>query len=157
MDSGTTAASSAPLRALALFEGAKGLLVIVAGVGILKWPQTLEAVAEALVAHLHLNPAKHEALIFALAAASGSRRLLWLAVGAAVYAAGRLGESVGLWLGKGWAIWLAIATAAIYIPFELIALVRRPTALALVALTINAAVVVYLLRRHVQPPPRVAW
>jgi uncharacterized membrane protein (DUF2068 family) len=147
----------APLRALALFEGAKGLLVIVAGVGILRWPQALERVAEALVAHLHLNPAKHEALIFTLVAAGGSGRLRWLAVGAAVYAAGRVGESVGLWLGKRWAIWLAIATAAIYIPFETATLVRRPTALALLALTINAVVVLYLVRRHVPAAPGPGW
>jgi uncharacterized membrane protein (DUF2068 family) len=149
--------STAPLRALALFEGAKGMLVIVAGLGILQWPRTLQALAEALVAHLHLNPAKHEALIFTLAAGGASGRLQWLALGAAVYAGGRLGESIGLWLGKGWAIWLAIATAAIYIPFELVSLLRRPTVLAFVALIINAAVVVYLFRRHLPPAPRVAW
>jgi uncharacterized membrane protein (DUF2068 family) len=150
------AVSSAPLRALALFEGAKGMLVIVAGIGILKWPRPLETAAEAVIAHLHLNPAKHEVLIFALVAAGGSSRLWWLALGAAVYAVGRLGESVGLWLGKRWAIWLAIGTAAIYIPFELAALARRPTALALVALAVNAAVLLYLFRRHVQPPAGVA-
>ena len=157
MESHIPTAGSTPLRALALFEGAKGILVVVAGLGILKWPQTLEAVAEALVAHLHLNPAKHEALIFTLVTGGASGRLRWLALGAAVYAAGRLGESIGLWLGKGWAIWLAIATAAIYIPFELVSLVARPTILALVALAINSAIVVYLFRRHLPPPPRVAW
>ena len=148
--------ASAPLRALALFEAAKGLLVIVAGAGILKWPHTLEAVAEGLVAHLHLNPAKHEALIFTLVMAGGPRRLRWLAVGAAAYATGRLAEAAGLWLGKGWAIWLAVATAAIYIPFEIAALLRRPTILALGALAVNAAVVLYLSRRHVHPTPAAA-
>lgn len=147
---------TAPLRALALFEGAKGLLVVAAGVGILKWPGALETAAEALVSHLHLNPAKHEALIFTLLAAGGSARVRWLALGAAIYATGRLGESVGLWLGRRWAIWLAIATAAIYIPFELATLVRRPTALALVALGINGVIVWYLFRRHVQPPAGIA-
>ena len=148
--------ASVPLRALALFEAAKGLLVIVVGAGILRWTREVQEVAAALVAHLHLNPAKHHALIFTLIEGGASSHLWWLAVGAAVYAAGRLAESVGLWLGKRWAIWLAIATAAIYIPFEIGELVRQPGALALGALCVNAVVVLYLYRRHVHLAPQTA-
>lgn len=148
--------ASVPLRALALFEAAKGLLVIVVGAGILRWTREMQEVAAALVAHLHLNPAKHHALIFTLIEGGASSHLWWLAVGAAVYAGGRLAESVGLWLGKRWAIWLAIATAAIYVPFEIGELIRRPGALALGALCINAVVIAYLFRRHVGPVPHAA-
>lgn len=144
--------ASAPVRALALYEAAKGLLVIVAGAGILRSPHTLETAAEALVAHLHLNPAKDHPLIFTLVDAGSPSHLWWLALGAAVYAAARFSESVGLWLGKRWAMWLAVLTAAIYIPFEIGALLRRPTVLAVGALAVNTAVVLYLLRRHLAAP-----
>lgn len=144
--------SSVPLRALALFEAAKGLLVIIAGAGILRSPYALESAVAALVAHLHLNPAKHHPLIFTLVEAGSPSHLWWLALGAAVYAVARFSESVGLWLGKRWAVWLAVVTAAIYIPFEIGALLRRPTVLALGALAVNAAVVWYLFRRHLAVP-----
>ncbi len=148
---------SAPLRALALFEAAKGFLVILVGAGILKWTQDVQRVAAALVAHLHLNPAKHHALIFTLIEGGASSHLWWLALGAALYSGGRLAESVGLWLGKRWAIWLAISTAVIYVPFEIEELVRRPGALAAGALCVNALVILYLFWRHVhlfRPPPQ---
>jgi uncharacterized membrane protein (DUF2068 family) len=96
------------------------------------------------VAHLHLNPAKHHALIFTLLSGD-SLHLRWLAFGAAAYAAGRLVEAAGLWWARPWAIWVAAVTAAIYIPFEVADLIRRPTTLAVGALLVNLAVVGYLL------------
>jgi uncharacterized membrane protein (DUF2068 family) len=71
--------------------------------------------------------------------------VLWLAVGAAAYAAGRFAEAVGLWYNKSWAIWVAVWTAVIYIPFEVQNLARDPNIIALVALTLNTAVVLYML------------
>jgi uncharacterized membrane protein (DUF2068 family) len=138
------AARPAPLRALALFEAAKGVLVLVAGAGMLRWQHGLQEAAAAAVAHLHLNPAKHHALIFTLLT-DGSIHARWLALGAAVYATARLVEATGLWLARPWAVWVAVVTATIYVPFEVVGLLRHPTGLAVGALLVNLAVVGYLL------------
>ena len=48
------------LRAVALFEACKGLLVLFAGLALFSLiHQNIQLVAEQLVGHLHLNPAKH--------------------------------------------------------------------------------------------------
>jgi uncharacterized membrane protein (DUF2068 family) len=135
-----------PLRALALFEAAKGLLVVTAGAGLLRWHRGLQAAAAAVVAHLHLNPAKHHALIFTLLTGDSAHER-WLALGAALYATGRLVEAAGLWHARPWAVWVAVVTAGVYVPFEVAGLLRHPTALAVGALFINLAVIGYLLFR----------
>jgi uncharacterized membrane protein (DUF2068 family) len=43
-----------------------------------------------------------------------------------------------------WAEWLAIVSGAIYLPFELYNLIRRPSAFHWVILLINIAIVVYI-------------
>ena len=48
------------LRAVAVFEAAKGTLVLVTGLGALSFiHHNIQRFAEQLVGHLHLNPAKH--------------------------------------------------------------------------------------------------
>ena len=65
------------LRMVAVFEGAKGGLVLVTGVGLLAFiHRHLHSAAEEVVRHLHLNPARHYPRIFLDAAARvcGSER-----------------------------------------------------------------------------------
>jgi uncharacterized membrane protein (DUF2068 family) len=134
-----------PLRALAVLEAAKGLLVVLAGVGLLRWEDGPQRIAGMLITHLHLDPARHFTRIFTFLNSHSPSHMRWLAIGAAAYAAGRLIEAVGLWLDKPWAVWVAVWTAVIYIPFELHSLIRDPNPIALVALVINSAIVLYLL------------
>ncbi|MCZ7627424.1 MAG: DUF2127 domain-containing protein [Candidatus Methylomirabilis sp.] len=57
--------SSGTLRTVALLEAAKGLLVLVAGIGVLSFVHhDAQWVAERLVGHLHLNPASRYPRIF---------------------------------------------------------------------------------------------
>lgn len=56
-------------------------------------------------------------------------------------------EGVGLWLKKHWAEYLTVASTAALVPFELIELLRNQHLLELVVLTLNVAVVVFLVRR----------
>jgi uncharacterized membrane protein (DUF2068 family) len=109
------------LRAIALFEGAKGAIVLLAGFGVLLLVhRDLQAAAERVVEHLHLNPASRYPQIFIdLAGRTTDSRLWLLAFGAAAYSSVRFVEAYGLWFARSWAECFAAAAGAIYMPFEL--------------------------------------
>jgi len=136
------------IRMIAGYEAAKGLLVLVAGTGLLLLVhRDAQALAERLVTHLHLDPAKRVPRIFLQFMTEVTPgRLRWLALGAMAYALMRFAEAYGLWRGRRWAEWLGVVTAAVYIPFEAGALIRQPGAEPLVALALNLMIVLYLAR-----------
>ncbi|MGA7749658.1 MAG: DUF2127 domain-containing protein [Gallionella sp.] len=131
------------VRAVALLEAAKGTLVILTGFGALSLiHHDAQRFAEQLVAHLHLNPAKHYPRIFIDTAAHLTDARLWmLATLAATYGLVRFVEAYGLWRGQRWAEWFATVSGAIYVPFELYELLHRVTWLSLGALVVNLMVV----------------
>jgi uncharacterized membrane protein (DUF2068 family) len=134
------------LRAVAVFEAAKGLLVMLVGLGLFSLiHRDVEQVAESVVRHLHLNPARHYPRIFLQAAARLTDARLWiLASGAFAYAVLRGVEAWGLWRARPWAEWLAILSGALYLPVELYEIVHRPTPLKAVILVVNAGIVAYV-------------
>jgi uncharacterized membrane protein (DUF2068 family) len=145
---------------IASYEAAKGVLVLVAGTGLLLLVhRDAQGLAERLVAHLHLDPAKRIPRIFLhIVTEVTPARLRWLAVGALAYALARFAEAYGLWQGRRWAEWLGVLTAAVYIPFEAEALIRQPGAEPLVALALNLTIVLYLayvlrVGGDTEPPP----
>lgn len=145
--------SPSPIRAVALFEAAKGGLVLAAGLGALSLiHHDVRHVAEQLLSHLHLNPAKPYPRIFIDAAARLTDARLWLLAGlAALYALVRLVEAYGLWHERRWAEWFAVVSGAIYLPFEIYECIHAPTWLSAAALFVNALVVasmIHALRRH---------
>ncbi len=131
---------------MAAFEAAKGLLVMVAGLGLLALlHKDVQRAAEAIVRHLHLNPARHYPRIFIEAAARTTDTRLWLlASGAFAYTIVRAVEAYGLWRARAWAEWFAIASGAIYLPFEIQALVHHASALKAAVLLINVGIVAYV-------------
>jgi uncharacterized membrane protein (DUF2068 family) len=134
------------LKAAALFEALKGLLVILAGLGLLAFVRhDAQAFAERLVLHLHLNPARHYPRIFIEAAGRLTDARIWLfAAGAFAYSALRFAEAYGLWRARPWAEWIGIVSGSVYLPPEVIALVRNPTILKAILLVLNALLVAYL-------------
>lgn len=54
-------------------------------------------------------------------------------------------EGVGLWQGKRWAEYLTVVATGSLIPFELYELIRALTAVRVIALVVNIAVVIYLV------------
>lgn len=149
------------VRLIALFEGFKGAVVLLAGSGVLALlHHDVHALAATLVAHAHLNPASHYPRIFIDAASRlDDPHLLQLAAGAAAYAALRLAEAWGLYHGRAWAETLAAVGGAIYLPFELQQVIATRAPLAIVLCLLNGAVVAVmlaaLLRRRRAPlsPP----
>jgi len=135
------------IRAIAVFEAAKGLLVLVAGLGLLSLVhRDVAALAERLVHFSHLNPASKYPHIFIDAAASVTDARLWmLAGGAGVYAVVRLFEAYGLWHGRAWAEWLALVGGALYVPVELYHIWHRFTWLKEGLLVTNLVVVGYMV------------
>lgn len=141
------AATAAGVRAVALFEAAKGALVVLVGFGLLALVhRDAQQVAESLVRHMHLNPARHYPLIFLKAASRlTDHRLHLLAAGAFAYASVRLVEAYGLWRMRRWAEWLAILSTGLYMPAEIYELWSRPTLTRALILIFNTLVLALLL------------
>ena len=131
------------VRAVAMLEAAKGILVILTGIGTLSLiHHNAQEIAEQLVGHLHLNPAKHYPRIFIDAAVNLTDSRLWmLATLAATYGLVRFVEAYGLWFGRRWAEWFAAVSGGIYIPFEIYELLQRITWLSLGALAVSVLIV----------------
>ncbi len=68
-------------------------------------------------------------------------------VGAAIAAYALLEgvEAVGLWLGRRWAEYLTFIATAVFVPYEIYELTKSVSALKVLALVINVAIVLYLL------------
>jgi uncharacterized membrane protein (DUF2068 family) len=146
--------SSGAVRTVALFEAAKGSLVLLAGIGALSLiHHDVQRFAERLVGHLHLNPASGYPRVFLeFAAKVTDSRLGTLATLAAGYALVRFVEAYGLWRERRWAEWFAAVSGGIYIPFEIYNLFRGEAWLSLAALSVNVVVVGLMInalfRRH---------
>ena len=138
---------SGALRTVAVFEAAKGALVLLVGFNLLSLVHhDVQQAAEHLLARTHLNPASRYPHIFIdVANQLTSTRLLLIAAGAGVYSLARFIEAYGLWRARRWAQWFAAASGAIYVPFELFELYERVTWLSLGALTLNLAIVAFML------------
>jgi len=144
---------SGGLRAVALFEAAKGAVVLTAGIGALEFlGGDAQQVAEEFVSQFHLNPASGFPRIFLLVAQQATPAHLWmLAAGAAAYAAVRFVEAYGLWRQRLWAEWFAVISGGIYVPWELWEVGRGVTWPRLTLLSMNLFIVGYLawvLRRN---------
>jgi uncharacterized membrane protein (DUF2068 family) len=139
--------TSAGLRTIAGYEAAKGTLVLLAGLGLLGLiHRDVQEAGEELVRHLHLSPSSHYPRIFLGLTARVTDGWLWaLALGSLLYASLRFAEAYGLWRGKAWAEWLAAISGAIYVPFEVVELLKKVTTLRMASLSVNLLVVGYML------------
>lgn len=135
------------LRTVALFEGAKGTLVILTGFGLLSFiHKDLHAAAIRLVEHLHFNPAKHYPRIFLDLTDRITDNELWaLAIAALIYSIVRFIEAAGLWLGEKWAEWFGVLTGGMYISIEIYEVTRSVSWPKVTLLVGNIGVVSYLL------------
>lgn len=136
----------AELRLVALFELAKGALVLFAGLGLLAFVhRDIQDVAEELLLHLHLNPASRIPGVFlALVERVASVDMWFLALGALTYATIRIAEGLGLWHDRAWAEWLGVGSGLIYVPFEIYELAKGVTLLKLATFSLNLLVVAVL-------------
>lgn len=145
------------LKAIATFEGLKGLAAIASSVGLLNiLHHDIRHLALEMVGHFGLNPAHHFPSVFLHYVDVLNRTpvstLMLLLCG---YAALRLAEAYGLWHERSWGELLGACSGGIYIPFELRHLLHRPTIISAGILTVNLLIVVFLthrlLRQRISP------
>ncbi|MGB7479749.1 MAG: DUF2127 domain-containing protein [Burkholderiaceae bacterium] len=142
-------------RSIACFEAAKGLLVILAGFGLLSlMHHDLQHFARAFVDHLHLNPGGRSSHIFLMLGSVSSGWLWALAAMSCAYSALRFAEAYGLWTGRRWAKWFAVASGGLYLPLEAYELLHGINWIKTAAFVLNAGIVLYMihaLRREQRP------
>ena len=141
------------LRIVAGIDIFKGVAILAIGLGILgAHSHVLENGGAALLRLLDIDatlgvPRRFLAMLHA---ADTEHGLLSLA--AVVYAALRFVEAYGLWRLRGWARWLGLVTAGIYVPFELYYFVRQPSLGSAGVMAVNLAVL-WLLWPSRTPTP----
>ena len=147
LDQGSPPNLYAGLRAVAILEATKGILILLLGFGVFSLiHKNAEDVAERLVELLRVNPEGKLSNLFLNLANRATDKTLWvLAIGALIDATVRLIEAFGLWRGREWAQWFAMLSIALYLPGESYSLLRHPSWLKWGVLITNAVVLVFML------------
>jgi uncharacterized membrane protein (DUF2068 family) len=148
------AAAPAALWLIGAFKLAKGLILVVVGLGTLHLVhRDLSETAVAITRRFHLNPAnRYLDLALSRFLSLDARQLRQISAGTFCYAALLLTEGVGLLLRKRWAEYFTVIVTGSFIPLELYELTRRISTTRVIVLAINVAIVWYLvavLRRSV--------
>jgi len=134
------------LRTVAVIEAAKGALVLFLGLGLFSLiHKDLDDVAEHLTEMLRVNPdGRLSNLFFKAADRLTDKTLLVIAIGAMVYSGVRFVEAFGLWHEREWAEWFALLSGCLYLPWEMLSIIRHPHPLKWVVLAINLMIVLYM-------------
>jgi uncharacterized membrane protein (DUF2068 family) len=137
------------LRLIAVFKFLKAILLIVIGVGVLKYlHKDLSCALEHWIAMLGLDPGNRFVNRALEQAASLTPHKIKLAgAGSFIYAGLFLVEGTGLWLAKRWGEWVTVIITSSLLPIEIYECYHHLTAVKILVLLINIAVVVYLLHR----------
>ena len=145
-------AGPAVLRVIAAFEAAKGLMVLLLGLGTLRLLHgNAEATAETLLIHLHLNPDSRVSHALLDAATHVTDARLWgVVAGAFAYTGVHFTEAWGLWRRRTWAQWFALLSAAMYLPWEVVECVDRRSWLHVSLLLVNLAILLYMFITRVR-------
>jgi len=137
------------LALIGAFRILKSLSLFAAGIGALRLlrPGTVQRLA-AWLARFSDHAVVHRALGFVTHLSPQRAELI--AAGAFAYGAVMAVEGVGLWMQKKWAEWLTIVVTASFIPFEIVEIARRVTAIRVGLLVANVAILIYLIVRRVR-------
>jgi uncharacterized membrane protein (DUF2068 family) len=66
-----------------------------------------------------------------------------LAAASISYSCVRFVEAYGLWKQRNWAQWFALLSGVLYLPWEILAWIQRPSPLHAAIIAINALIVAY--------------
>jgi len=134
------------LHAIACFEAIKGVAASAVLIGVLDLlHHDVRALAMALIGRFGLDPQAHyPSVLLHYAELLPHADVQMLVVLGLAYISLRFVEAAGLWLGKAWGEYLGALSGGIYIPFEVIHLMREPSALNLGVVLLNVLIVGYL-------------
>jgi uncharacterized membrane protein (DUF2068 family) len=144
-------ASKAGLRAVAIFEAAKGVLVLVLAATLVAMRNRMEGLASELLYHLHIGFDHRWAQALLHGASDlGDMRIWTVLVAALAYATVRFVEAWGLWYRRVWAEWFALLSGALYLPLEILKVAEHHHWETIAILAINLAIVLYMLEIRVR-------
>jgi uncharacterized membrane protein (DUF2068 family) len=134
------------LRAVSLFEAAKGVLVLSLA---LLLPTFVHRDLHGIIAEIRtrwdFDPSSHiPELARVLMQDLTGARLHFLILLAAIYALMRFVEAYGLWFERRWAEWFALVSGGVYLPLELYELAKGFSWLKLGFLAANLVIVLYM-------------
>jgi len=136
------------LMLIAAFKLLKGVVLLAVAIGALRLlHKDLAALADHWINAFRVDP--HNRYLHWLLAKLpmvDDRKLKELSVGTFIYSAIFLTEGAGLALSKRWAEYFTIITTGSFMPLEVYEIIHHATIAKSVALIINIAVVVYLVR-----------
>jgi uncharacterized membrane protein (DUF2068 family) len=133
-----------------VFKVIKAVLLVGVGITALALAHSdLHAIGGDLVAWLGIDPARPTVEHF-LAMLTGLTpgKIRAIGAGAMVYAGVLVLEAWGLHGRRVWAEWLTVIVTSSLIPLEIYELVKHATGGKVIALAVNVAIVIYLLRHR---------
>lgn len=139
------------LKTIAVFEFSKGILVLMAGFGVLSLLNVkIQGRFEHYVSSFNYIPhSKISSIIYGAITHPKNSMLIMLASFAILYTSLRFAEGYGLWHQANWAKWIGLISTLIYLPYEIYDLVRHPGIIPVVLIVINL-IVLYVLYSTLQ-------
>jgi uncharacterized membrane protein (DUF2068 family) len=138
------------LVAIVVFKFAKGLLLLSAGIALLRFRQ--QPVARFLLREANWADDYPRLALTArfLRELSRTFELHFSAIVAACFIGGAFlaAEGICLWLGYTWAPWFAIVLTAVWLPFEARELIFRASLHGFALFAVNLLIVLYLYRHR---------
>ncbi len=134
------------LKTIAVFEFSKGILVLLAGFGVLSLlNNNIQKRFEDFVSQFNYSPhGKITSSIYGAITNPQDSLLIIIASFAILYSSLRFAEGYGLWHQANWAKWIGLISSLIYLPYEIYDLARHPGILPVVFIIINL-IVIYIL------------
>lgn len=143
------------IRLVAIFKFVKVATLIATGLGLLKLIHgDVGRQLDHWVSMLGFDPGNHYlSHVIQRATSLPPKRIKELGIASFIYAGLFLTEGTGLWLEKRWAEWFTITITASLVPIEIYEIIREPSAVKVLVLIVNVAILGYLIYR-VRKEPR---
>ena len=147
------------LKTIAAFEFSKGVVVLLAGFGVLSLlNEKIQNKFEDFVSQFNYSPqGKITSSIYEAITHPQNSLLMIIASFAILYSLLRFAEGYGLWHQENWAKWIGLISSLIYLPYEIYDLARHPGILPVIFILMNL-IIIYVLYstiriKHKSIPP----
>lgn len=140
---------SVPLEYVVIYESLTGIFELILGSGIILFGKRIFTLYLRLQSLGYLEHSHNILVLFV-------RRSLpfiihyHIAIAIFIILLGsiKIVSAVGLWRDKLWANYLLISTLVILLPFDVIEIIRNPSAIKIVYFVVNILIIIYLFRQE---------